>query len=659
MMMKRFRRKSSKSTFTLKRLFGFKPKCIIKKDKDKYLDELRKIYDVIKQHKHYPDDTLTIKQFHDVSPDYILHILTDIHKQYNWSLVYSVPSSENTFLKAVIRIADRILRISDITQQHKHPSSKFIQPSIRSDGTLNKSSTSIFDKLCKQLNLSTNGTKSYYIFAPNDECMNQPFYKTYFQSISENTFVLKSLLQHHFIPVGKLLNKNQFTITSALGYPITIVHNNQHIEKVNNALVVGDNMENKKYIIDSVLGLHKPFGLTVFQKKVIQTRVTSICMLFSKNYCTSPCTMGTLTCSYSNGGSSSIHSDMNYLKQFVIQTIREYFITDGLLYTVSYVALPIIEHVIGNVSLVNWTRSFLPLLAAPLIQLSKNIHYASSLFFPMMAKITGISINKRMFSPIIIAPILEECLFRGAIKEGIEKIINVYPPPKQQSVKTYTSKSKNKKQKNKLYSRRRQSSNFEDILKDDEIKYSNQLAYWATTLFVSLWFALIHIRNHASVDERVFVNRWSSFVHIIVCMVCGVVCHTLTTHRGILVSILRHTFENLLCRLLPNVFRTHQLMSKTPPNIAFELPRDPKKWCGVQLIDAFFTSHDITTMIRLHFPKGCKPNRPINNLGIEYPCDLNSDSACFQYTTIPQESAQLSSRIEVRCSPTLEQARGY
>lgn len=671
---KRFRRTSHKSYLrTLKKTFGFASDCMSDEDKGHYLDELRKIYDVIKQHKHSHENVLTVQQFHDVSPDYILQILTDINTKYSWSLVKSVPASETRFLKAAIRIADRILQVSDTvhkqqafagTARASHPTA--VSRNIRTPAAA--TSTSIFDALCDRLNLSARGTKSYYVFAPSDACMNRPFYKTYFQSISKQTSLLKSVLLHHFIPITKLLHKTRFTIDSHLGYPVTVVHENQRIVKVQDAHVLEGNLDNKKYIIDSVLGVYRPFGLTVFQKKVIQTRITSICMLLSKNHCTSPCTMGTLTCSYANGGSSAGRSGILYMKQLVIQSIRDYYILSGLMPIVLYTALPIIESVLGSVSLISWTRSIMPFLNFQLKPIAHIYNFVELLYAPVMRALTGISVNIGLCHSVVLAPILEECIFRGSMKQTVEKILNVYPPPTQNAIRTSTphvSTRKKKNNKNNTHQplRQRASSTFEDTMSDHDVAYSNQLALWASSLFLSLWFALVHVSNHAGQNEQLFSTRWQTCVHVIITLTLGSVCHTLTTHRGLQVSILRHALHNLLCELLPMTWAAQKLITDTPPVIQFRLPPYARQWHGVQNVPATFISHGFDTTIRLHFPPRSRPNAPILKFIIEYEhYAFNSKTDRVRYqqsTTLPAELAQLNNLVTVSCAPSESQKRGF
>ena len=674
---KRFRRTSHKSYLrTLKKTFGFASDCMSDEDKGHYLDELRKIYDVIKQHKHSHENVLTVQQFHDVSPDYILQILTDIHTKYSWSLVKSVPASENRFLKAAIRIADRILQVSDTmhkqqafagTARASHPTA--VSRIIRTPASA--TSTSIFDALCDRLNLSARGTKSYYVFAPSDACMNRPFYKTYFQSISKQTSLLKSVLLHHFIPITKLLHKTRFTIDSHLGYPVTVVHENQRIVKVQDAHVLEGNLDNKKYIIDSVLGVYRPFGLTVFQKKVIQTRITSICMLLSKNHCTSPCTMGTLTCSYANGASSAARSDILYMKQLVIQSIRDYYIIVGWMPIVLYTALPIIESVLGSVSLISWTRSIMPFLNFQLKPIAHIYNFVELLYAPAMRALTGISVNMELCGQVVLAPILEECIFRGRMKQTVDKILNVYPPPTQNAIRTsiphVSTRKKNQKNANSNHThqplRQRASSTFEDMMSDHDVAYSNQLAQWASTLFLSLWFALVHVANHSGKNEQLFFTRWQTCVQVIITLTIGSVCHILTTHRGLQVSILRHALHNLLCNLLPDMYTFQKLITDTPPVIQFRLPQDARQWHGVQNVPAKFTNHGFNTTIRLHFPPRSRPNAPIHNLIIEYSTSaFNSKTNRKRYMQtihIPAEQTQLNARIIKQCEPSESQKRGF
>lgn len=677
---RRFRHKSTKSSLnTLKKIFGIR-RHLSQKEKNNYLNELREIYNVIKQHKHSPDNVLTVEQMQAVSPDYIMEILNAIQKRYNWSLMYSVPPSENKFLKAVIRIANRILDISDTIHNH----TKQIK---RSGGLQSASSTSIFEKLCTINTLNTTkhtlahvhdpeqveGWDSMCLFAPSDECMNQPFYKNYFESISDNIELLQTIVQHHFVPIDKLLNNTQFTVSSALGYPITIVHKNQYIEKVNHANILDINEKINIYTIDSVLGVYKPFGLTVFQKKVLQKRITSICMLFSKHYCTSPCTMGTLTCSYAHGGMSSVRSDMNYFKHFVLQSLCESFIMISTTASITYAILPLLENVFGNISLVDWSKSFTPLLIAPILPISITLNQLRVLYFPVMQKLTGVTVNMNLFSTIISAPVLEELIFRGGIKKGIDTILKVYPPPKQQDIKTKrqsvqsksnTTKKTKTKLKSKTKSRRRRSSSFEDLLKDEEVVYANRLSYWATSVFVSLWFSFAHIINHTGKDQSVFVNRWATVIQVVITFIIGSMCHVLTTERNLLVSILRHAIHNFIVVMMPNINDTTKLIFGSPPIIRFQLPANTQKWSGVQTVIAFYVNRKIEMPIQLIFPYwGCKPHQPIQSLGIRYKSNVfnsTTEAKIFEQTiSLPKELVYPNSLIEYRCVPTEQEKRGY
>ena len=677
---RRFRHKSTKSSLnTLKKIFGIR-RYLSQKEKNNYLNELRKIYDVIKQHKHSPDNVLTVQQMQAVSPDYIMEILNAIQKRYNWSMVYSVPPSENKFLKAVIRIANRILHISNTIHNHTNQQK-------RSGGLQTASSTSLFKELCKKVSAYTtkytpehayeemSSWDSMYLFAPSDECMNQPFYKNYFESISDNIELLQAIVQHHHVPIGKLLNNTQFTVSSALGYPITIMHKNQYIEKVNHANVSDMNEKANKYTIDSVLGVYKPFGLTIFQKKVIEKRITSICMLFSKHYCTSPCTMGTLTCSYAHGGMSSVRSDMNYFKQFVLQSLCESFIVISTTASITYAILPLLENVFGNISLVDWSKSFTPLLVVPLLPISITLNQLRVLYFPAMQKLTGVNVNMNLFSLLISAPVLEELIFRGGIKKGIETILKVYPPPKQQDIKTKrqsvqsksnTTKKTNTKTKlkSKTKSRRRRSSSFEDLLKDEEVVYANRLSYWATSVFVSVWFSFVHILNHLGKDQSVFVNRWSTVIQIVITFIIGSMCHVLTTERSLLVSILRHAIHNFIVVMMPNMNTTTRLILGSPPVIQFRLPDNIQKWSGVQTVSAFYVNREIEMPIQLIFPyRECKPYQPIQSLRIRYKSNVfNSTTKAKIYEqtiSLPKELVYPNSLIEYRCVPTEQEKRGY
>ena len=643
----------------VKRTFGFR-RALSAADKHHYLNRLRTIYDVIKKHKHHPNHVLTTSDFRHVSPDRLIKILADVRSCYDWALVYSVPSSENSFLKVVIRIAHRMLEVtSAVETARKWKTEDVIHKSSGGIKTITKQpSAKIFKELCEFSGFKF-GTA--YTFAPSDACLQSPFYKAYLKQARDDKAFLKNILAHHVIPIDKLLNKTQFQTKSSFGYPVTIKHLNGQITHVNTAKVLASVPHSNVYIIDDTLGIQRPFGLTVFQKDIIETHITSICMLFSKHACTDPCSMGALTCSYTKGN-KSVHSDMSYLKAMLIQTVKEFLILTPTLCYGTFSLLPEIEKVLGTMSLPHMTKALHNFILLPVRIISIPRSFLRSMN-PIVQKLSGLGMNFTLISPVILAPILEEIMFRGVIKESIDKLLNVFKYKKAQPV------VKSHKHKQPYLKTTRRSSTFDDLMNDSEAKEVNRLSYWMSAVFVSLWFALGHIGDHYNENQTIFMNRGDTWLHIIICFVFGMTVHIMTMHRTITVAILRHAIDNFLVHILPSIHNAIQDIIKTPPIISLQLPSyEFTHWEGEGTVPCIFVNKRGIKLppVKIRFPPNSQPHLPINNLHVEYTFftydSTESDQKFQLYTTqidVPSQQAYSGSWIKFPCAPSLQQQRGY
>jgi len=175
-----------------------------------------------------------------------------------------------------------------------------------------------------------------HLFAPSDTCLQQPFWKTYYKHIAGDKDTLGDILLYHRIrPIRNILKKpSKISVLSANRVKLNIQHDKGEIYKVNQFNV----LQSEKYelsddgktctihTIDNVIGIIKPYGITTFQKKTIESLLTSLCMLISKKYCHEPCVMSSWTCTYASSHVSSMNADMRYLRMLTIQSIKDYLL---------------------------------------------------------------------------------------------------------------------------------------------------------------------------------------------------------------------------------------------------------------------------------------------------------------------------------------------
>jgi hypothetical protein len=109
-------------------------------------------------------------------------------------------------------------------------------------------------------------------------------------------------------------------------------------------------------VIDAVLSVLQPFGITVFQRSKMQSQLTSLCMCLSKRSCSPPCGMSYLTCTYTAGGVSGTKADVQYIRKMFIHTTKEFFSLTIVPAYMCYAYFPIIENVFGKVDVVKMTK---------------------------------------------------------------------------------------------------------------------------------------------------------------------------------------------------------------------------------------------------------------------------------------------------------------
>lgn len=304
-------------------------------------------------------------------------------------------------------------------------------------------------------------------------------------------------------------------------------------------------------VIDAVLSVLQPFGITVFQRSKMQSQLTSLCMCLSKRSCSPPCGMSYLTCTYTAGGVSGTKADVQYIRKMFIHTTKEFFSLTIVPAYMCYAYFPIIENVFGKVDVVKMTKklhSFFKMMIIPQIGSLVFTHFLNLFSIRNVNKYLNVTINVHTLGLLVLAPIFEEIVCRGMIASGFQKLLNIFPIPKTTSKRRATPKKKPKK----ASTTRRRSSTFADIIRDDVMtnEEMNTWREWLTILLVSLLFGALHTLNHSNYTQEHMLLRQSAFIQVLLCTVSGFGLHTLALHRGLHVAMLNHFFHNFLCMFI-------------------------------------------------------------------------------------------------------------
>ena len=544
---KHFTRRQSTMLQRVGQKIGVYRRSLSQHDKNNYMAELKRIYTVIKAQKHTPHKVLTVRELQEVSPAYIIELLADIQRKYSWSVVYSVPRSENAFLKSVIRIVHRLLDVTAFTEKLA-PSQSTPKPCKKSVGTC-----VIFLALCRIADLPI-GRCNTTLFAPSDACLRRdPFWTHYLQYAKTNIPLLRALLNHHIVPSShrKLCDTRALRAHSDSGQTLHLLFddNTNTILQVDghNVVCCAKYQNSDVVVVDSLMGVLRPFGITVFQRDVMQSQLTSLCMCLSKRACTPPCGMSNLTCTYRSGGIASTKADSRYMRSLLIQTTKEYFMLNVIPMYLCYAYFPIVENVFGKINIVHMTKSFRSLFYLIALPNALGGVFTQALnFFSIkyVNKYINVLFNPSMLLPLVFAPIFEEIVCRGMLKSGFKKLLHIFPFPNTKNKSAHSSKRQR--------GQRRRSSTFEDLTRDDSVCKEDENAWveWLTLITVSLIFGATHTLNHMNKDLSHPFIRKTAFIHVLLCTVGGFGLHMLAEHRGLHVSILKHFFHNFLCHFI-------------------------------------------------------------------------------------------------------------
>lgn len=547
---KRFSRRKSTLFNRLGQRVGFYKRTLSKEDKQNYLNELRTVYDVIKRQKHNPERQLQADDLHDVSPVYVIRVLSDIKRKYSWSMVNSVPPSENAFLKAVIRIVHRLLEVTAFTETSlmRHPHAK--RPKRLSTSSVSCVS---FIAMCRQVDIPI-GQYGLTAFAPSDASLEEPFWKTYLQYAKRHKSLLKTLLQLHLVASSyRVINsRHQTNVRTISGQTVHLRYNRNGISHIDKHTVLSKTVykDTDILVVDGLMGVLKPFGITVFQREMMRTQLTGLCMCLNKRSCAAPCGLSYLTCTYKAGALAATKADAKYTRALMVQSIREYFLLVALPLHICYAYFPIVESAFGNVNIVKMTSSFHTLfkfIALPNVLGGVFTQVLNKLSITYVNKYINVLFNPSALGTLVFAPIFEEIVCRGLINSGFKKLLNIFPPPKT----TTTSRKKNTNTivRSSDSASRRRSSTFDDLFDEVDLNASDARSWreWLTLVTVSLIFGACHTLNHMHKDQTQSSVRLNAFAHVLICTVSGFGMHVLAENRGLHVSMLRHFMHNFLC----------------------------------------------------------------------------------------------------------------
>ena len=543
---KHFTRRKSTVLQRVGQKVGIYKRTLSQTDKNNYMTELKRIYTVIKAQKHAPNKVLTVRELQEVSPAYVIELLSDIQRKYSWSVVYSAPRSENAFLKSVIRIVHRLLDVTTFTEKSA-PSQSASKPCKKGLG-----SCVTFLALCRLADLPI-GRRNTTLFAPSDACLRDPFWAHYLQYAKTHKPLLHALLKHHIIASSQrqLCIVRASSERSESGQTLHLLFDDDinTILQVDghNVLCCAEYRYSDVVVVDSLMGVLKPFGITVFQRDVMQSQLTSLCMCLSKRACTPPCGMSNLTCTYRAGGIAGTKADSRYMRSLLVQTTKEYFMLNAIPMYLCYAYFPIVENVFGKINIVQMTKSFRSLFYLIALPNTLGVVFTQVLnFFSIkyVNKYINVLFNPAMLLPLVFAPIFEEIVCRGMLTSGFKKLLNIFPFP--------TTKRQSSHSPKRTRGTRRRSSTFEDLTRDDYVSKAEMNAWveWLTLIMVSLIFGATHTLNHMHNDMSHPFLRKTAFLHVLLCTVGGFGLHMLAEHRGPHVSILNHFLYNFLCHFI-------------------------------------------------------------------------------------------------------------
>ena len=559
-----FTRRNSSLVSKVAQKIGLVKRTLSTKDKQNYTSELQRIYRIIKKQKHNPNKTLTLADLHEVSPVYIVDMLSVIQRKYSWSIVYSVPRSETPFLKAVIRVIHRLLDVTDLTERldnkHKHKPSPSTQHSTRTHQCAQ------FLALCRLADVPIGQPHTTFL-APSDDTLKQPFWKAYIAYAKQHKKLLQTLLKYHMIhkSCGLLCRTHRAYETNQSGHSLKCTY-----DPATSAMQTagGHNVLHRTtykhtdiLIVDGVMGVLQPFGITVFQREMMQSQLTTLCMCLSKRSCTAPCAMSKLTCTYVAGGVAGTKADITYVRKLFIQTTKEFFSLTVVPVYMCYAYFPIVEDVFGKVDVVKMTKKLQPLfkmIAMPQIGGFVFTHFLNLFSIRNVNKYINVRINLNTLGVLVFAPIFEEIICRGMIASGFKKLLKIFPIPTTTSKRQTTPRTKTKAITTakttppKASTTRRRSSTFEDMIRDDDMtdEEMNTWREWLTILFVSLLFGALHTLSHSQYQQEHMLLRQIAFIQVLLCTVGGFGLHTLAIHRGLHVAMLNHFFHNFLCMFI-------------------------------------------------------------------------------------------------------------
>lgn len=541
---KRFSRRKSTLLNRFGQRIGFSKRTLNKEDKANYLNELRVVYQALKRHKHNPKQFIHLADLQDVSPVYVIRMLADIQRKYSWSIVNSVPASENAFLKAVIRIVHRMLETTTLTEANL--SQQTVQKSQKS---VSSATCVSFIAMCRHVDIPI-GKYGLTAFAPSDASLEDPFWKVYLQYAKQHKSLLKTLLQMHMVASSyRTLHSRHMTHIRTLSGQNALLRYQDGITHINKHTILSKTTykDTDILIVDGLMGVLKPFGITVFQREMMQSQLTSLCMCLSKRACTSPCGLSYLTCTYKSGGLASTKADAKYTRALMVQSVKEYFLLTALPMYLCFAYFPIVENAFGQINIVKMTRSLNHLFA--FIALPNTLgavftHVLNKLSITYINKYINILFNPNTLGTLVFAPIFEEIMCRGLINSGFKKLLNIFPPPTHAG-----KKNKNKQKPSVKPGTRRRSSTFDDLFDEVDLNATDARTWreWLTLITVSLIFGACHTLNHRHKNQANPLVRQYAFIHVLVCTVAGFGMHVLAEHRGLHVSMLRHFIHNFLC----------------------------------------------------------------------------------------------------------------
>lgn len=541
-------------------------------EKNNYIDELKNIYNVVKKHKHSNGNILSVEDLRIMDARYLISVLKAVLSEYKWASIYSLPYDETTFIRAFIRLIHRIVQTSETEplQTSKAKQHDRLQPT--------SFERSLFKRYIDQTGITIVKSNTH-LFAPSDTCLNQPFWKMYFDYVKNDSYTLQDMLLNHRINnIRNILKKpSNIKAVTANHDTLNIQHNKGEIYTVNRNTILHsetytfpNNSKCTIHTIDNVLGVSKPYGMTTLQKKTIESLLTSLCMLISKKYCHQPCVMSSLTCTYASSNSSSVNADMKYLRMLTLQSIKDYLLLVPGAQNVAILLIPKLESIIGTIDLYRCIKSFRHVVFQPNKLLGRVAVFLKKVNALPYFSYFRVNIINQAFLITVFAPIVEEIIMRGGIKTVLEKIISIFPPPtlvnhlkKHSKKKSATSKQQIK---HSTKTKKRRSSTFENLFEIDESdEHVNHFwLEWAVIVFVSLWFGLIHLLNHQHKNNYIYANRFNTIVHIFITSVLGMSCHLLASHHGLHVAIFKHFAHNFLCTIAPTVITADGFQELNP-----------------------------------------------------------------------------------------------